>query len=109
MANNDKYFFLSGASGEKDGTGAAIDIDCGFQPVRIELMNVDDAGGATDAYWVKGMPAASARKWVDSGAGTTNGSYVTSNGITVGNRGFTIGTDADINASGETIYWIAYR
>lgn len=109
MANGDKSYFSDGASGEIDGTGAAITIQTGFKPVEIRLYNIDDAGGATDAVWIKGMPAASLRKWVDSGAGVTNGAWVTSNGVTVGNSGFIIGTDGDVNVSGETIHWIAYR
>lgn len=109
MANNDIFYGPNGASGEKDGTGSAIPIQLNFKPSAVTLMNIDDAGGFTKLEWIAGMPAASGVKTVDSGAGVTNLSYISSNGITVGSGGFTIGTDTDVNVSAETIHWEARR
>jgi len=94
------------ASGTIEGTGAAINIYCGFQPSRVEILNID---GLARGDWTKNMPAASVIKQVTAGTMTKP----TSNGITslkdtVG-EGFIIGADTDLNVSAETLEWIAYR
>lgn len=109
MANNDIFYGPNGAHGEREGTGAAIYIQLNFKPSAVTLLNIDDSGGLTKLEWFASMPAASGVKTVDSGAGTTNLSYISSNGITVGSGGFTIGADTDVNVSAETIHWEARR
>ena len=109
LADGERYFGPFCATGAVTGTGAAINIKLDFKPIRVDLWNIDDAGGGTDLYWSQGMPAASGRKVIDSGAGTTNLSYISADGITVGGNGFTIGADGDVNVSGESIAWTAFR
>ena len=84
------------------GTGAAINIEIGFIPNKVSLLNQTTGRGLT---WYSTMNA---------GYGAVSGAIVTTGGVspysgapTAGN-GFTIGTDA-INASGNTIAYEASR
>ncbi|MBP2230822.1 hypothetical protein J2847_004131 [Azospirillum agricola] len=107
-------------TGTVNGTGAAINVSLGWQPDYVKVMNIADAG-ALDAIieWTVDMPAAAGMKYlrIVDNATTTNKShaYVTSGGISAyagsasAAEGFTIGTDTDLNASGEKIVWIAMR
>lgn len=88
------------------GTGSAISIFCGFRPVRVTIYNrTKNAQG----FWTEAMPVASAQLIIDSGAGTTDVSFVTSAGITPVFNGFTIGTNASLNSASDVIYWIAEK
>lgn len=95
------------ASGTVEGTGAAINVQCGFTPAYVKVTNFDDP---TQMEWWAGMGAAAGVKLTDAPALTK----VTSNGITAyaGTRGgnsagFTIGADTDLNVDGETLFWVA--
>ena len=98
------------ASGSVAGTGAAQDVVLGFVPVYVKLFNYDDAGNAAPTMeWWDGMTDGHGLKNT-----TDTQAKVTSNGISAENGvagasglGFTIGADADINASGETIFYLA--
>jgi hypothetical protein len=98
---------------EITGTGAAIDVKCGFVPAKVEIYNITSTTKET-LEWVRGMPAASGIKTV---AGTVARTFITSNGISplnatdgsTGEQGFRIGADADINVSAEKLLVIAYR
>ena len=172
------------ATGTVEGTGSAININCGFKPTAVKVINAD---GKAILDWTTEMGAAYGVKTVDSGTGTTDISLITSGGITqleaapgpvsltgtgsvtagdttlTGSgsafttqlqkgdivnvngqtrkvqditsdtvlnvdlpfdttvsgktmknmsgttQGFTIGADSDVNASAETIYWMAFR
>ena len=93
------------------GTGANIDVKCGFVPSKVEVQNIDSATGES-LWWYKGMPNASAIKRTN-----TAQTRITTLGITpLGNtassateQGFRIGADTDVNVSGEKIVAIAYR
>lgn len=96
------------ATGTVEGTGSAINIECGFTPDFVRLINID--GDAT-LDWTSDMGDDEGYKFVAAG---TN-AQVGSGGITpyagvqeTGSKGFTIGTDADVNASAETIMWAAW-
>jgi hypothetical protein len=92
-------------TGAVTGTGSAIDVKMvGFRPTIVKLYNV---GGNANAVWTRDMADASMQKIVDSGAGATDISLVTSDGITPLASGFRIGADSDLNASGEKIIWEA--
>lgn len=108
------------ATGTVAGTGAAINISCGFTPDYVKVFNPNDAGSLWPTLeWTTGMAADSGIKTlksVDSGAtGNASSNKITTGGIstyagsTSAAPGFTIGTDADINASGETVTWVAMR
>jgi len=101
-----RKYFSWGASGNVDGTGAAITITLDFKPSRVELFNVT---GNCQLVWIDDMAAGKGQKIVDSGTNLTDISYIASGGVTVNSVGFQIGTDADLNVSAETIHWIAYR
>lgn len=109
LTTGTKSYGPNGATGAVTGTGAAITIALDFKPLYVKCINIDDAGGQTQVEWTAAMPAASGVKTIDSGAGTTNLSYISSDGITVGNAGFIIGADTDLNVSGESIVWYAER
>jgi len=99
--------------GTIEATAAALFIPLGFDPNFLAIFNID---GDAMLFWVKGMPDASGFKTV--GAGTT--AYISTGGITpVENNdtditatytgpGAVLGTDADINASGETLWYVAF-
>lgn len=99
-------------TGSQDGTGAAIDIELGFIPSKVEVVNTESAT-MEELVWYSAMANASAIKTV---TGTVARTKITSNGITpLGGAsgdavlGFRIGADADVNVAGETLQWIAYR
>lgn len=92
------------------GTGSKITVSgekCGFRPSRVELSN--KAGLAT-AHWTDTMIEGHMVKFVDSGEGAVDQVDITdaAKGIKPLASGFEIGTDADINASGEAIHFTAY-
>lgn len=97
------------ATGTVEGTGSAINVECGFQPRAVKVINID---GDAILDWTEDMGADAGYKTVAAG---TN-ALVSSGGITkyagsaaANSEGFTIGTDADVNASAETLVYIAYR
>lgn len=107
-------------TGTVTGTGAAINVSLGFQPDYVKVFNIGDAGGLDATLeWVAGMASGGGVKTlrvVDSGTtGNASSDYITTGGISLyagdqnNAEGFTIGTDPDINASGETIVWVAMR
>lgn len=107
-------------AGSITGTGSAINVQLGFTPTYIKVWNPNDAGSLWPTLeWVTGMAAASGFKTkaiTDSGAtGNATDTKITSNGISVyagaensAAKGFTLGADADMNVSGEVVYYIAW-
>ena len=94
-------------TGTVEGTGAAIDVVCGFTPTHVRVVNWD---GVASMEWFTGMGAAGGYKVVAAGTNskvTTNGisEYAGVSGVT--SNGFTIWADADVNASAETLFWEA--
>lgn len=84
------------------GTGANLDVrTVGFRPRRVELFN---EGGLVTAIWTDSMADAAGIKRVTAGDAT-----VMSAGVTPLSDGFRIGTDADVNAAGELIHWVAHE
>lgn len=108
----------STAVGSVEGTGAAINVSIGFVPRYVKVFNLDDAGtlaptvewfgGMTDGHGLKtlGIADNGTTSKVSSAAITTGGISEYAGSLTT-SAGFTIGTDADINVSAETIYYIA--
>ena len=95
------------ATGTVEGTGSAINVELGFTPVYVKVVNWDDP---TSMEWWSGMGDAAGAKITDAVAFTK----ATSNGITAYDgvaattgKGFTIGADTDLNVSAETLYYIA--
>lgn len=104
------------ASGTYTGTGAAVNVEIGFAPDYIKIVNLTDGDDAWEFF--TGMTAGHAiytRNVVDNGAtGNASMSRITANGISqrnptdyVGKRGFTAGTAC--SESGKTFGWIAVR
>jgi len=91
----------SSVVGSVVGTGAALNIEIGFQPDKVLLIN--QTTGRTLNYF-RSMPAGSG---VVSGAVVANGVSPYNGAPTAGN-GFTIGTDA-VNAAGQVIAYEAVR
>lgn len=93
------------ATGTVEGTGAAININTGFEIAYVRIINVD---GNAEMEWNKSLAAGYAYKM----NGGTN-ALITSGGVTArddddSSMGFTIGADADVNAAAETIIWMAF-
>jgi hypothetical protein len=90
------------------GTAAAINIDCGFRPRYVKVVNVTVAGESGCAVeWFDGMTDAYAYKTHDAGSSEAGFAVITSLGITPDSRGFTIGLDTDLNVTSEQLHWIA--
>lgn len=97
--------------GTVEGTGAAINIECGFNPDYVKVLNIDSAT-LEELEWFKGMADASAIKKT----GTPTRTKITTLGISAyagvsgsNSLGFTIGADLDVNVVAETIYYLAIR
>jgi hypothetical protein len=93
-------------TGVVTGTGATLNVECGFTPSRVQLIN--DTGIILE--WTPGLGAGYGIKIQASGTTliTTLGvsTYV---GVTGTNsEGFTIGADLDINVDTEPITWTAF-
>ena len=107
-------------TGSVEGTGAVINVELGFTPKTVRLINIDDADGLDPVLdWNDQMADASGLlhlKTVDSGTtGNAGLDLITTGGITPyagasgsASKGFTIGTNANVNASGETIVYEAW-
>ena len=86
--------------GSFSGTGSLLTVDSvGFRPRQIRLINTASGDEAT---WTESMADASMYKRVAAGTGA----MVTTGGLTPTATGFTLGTDADLNASGEQVLFI---
>lgn len=95
----DNYF-----SGVVIGTGASLDVTIpGRKARRVELIN---ATNLVKAEWFEGMAEESAFK--NKNDASTQNSLITAHGIKPIDGGFNIGTDSDLNSSGDTIYYICY-
>lgn len=113
--------FGSPRTGSVEGTGAAINIQLGFVPSKVRLVNIDDAGNLDPILeWNDQMPDASGILFLavagpDAGAARSH-DLITTAGISryagtrgANNAGFTIGANANVNAAGETIVWEAWH
>lgn len=84
------------------GTGANLDVrTVGYRPRRVELFNET---GLVTAVWTDSMADAAGIKRITAGDAT-----VMTAGVTPLSDGFRIGTDADVNAVGEVIHWVAHE
>lgn len=104
MAAGDRYKYATMWHGEDVGIASALEIPISFRPAKIEVVNKTTN---TIYWWAPPHGAAGATKAVDSGAGTTDISTVTSNGITVGDSSFTLGTG--VQTTSDVIFWTAFR
>lgn len=94
------------ATGKFTATGALITVSMvGFRPQKVELIVTVGTKAGLNAAWHDTMADASAFKRVAAGTG----SFVTTGGITPLAGGFSVGTDADMNNSGDTIHWVAHE
>lgn len=103
--------------GTYEGTGAAINIELGFIPDHVRIVNTEDGDAAWE--WFKGMTDGHAVAYaaiVDNGTtGNAAIAPITSNGVSelAGDRitprrpGFTVGTA--ISESGKTFRYTATR
>lgn len=94
--------------GSQDGTGASIDIELGWLPTHVRVINTESAT-IEELEWFSTMSNGHAIKTV---TGTVARTKITSLGITPLSStflGFRIGADTDVNVSGETLVWVAER
>lgn len=91
----------SGKVGGK--TGVAKKVVLGFKPKHVMLFNAA-AGGLITAQKYAEMPTTYATKVVAAGTQT-----FAANMCTLESDGFTIGTDGDLNVTGEDIYYTAFE
>ena len=104
MAAGDKFNGYLVLQGEEVGTASAINVRCNFKPSIIQVINK-----TTDSiyWWTPMHGAAGATKEVDTGAGATDISTVTSDAITVSDGGFILGTG--VQTTSDVVYWTAWR
>ncbi len=76
------------------GTGSALEVALNFTPKAVIVLNE-----TTGAVAVQVTGAADAKGWKI----TTAASFMSSAGITLGTDKVTLGTDSDLNASGNVI------
>ena len=95
-------------TGTATGTGAALNVEVGFTPSRVEIINETDPGYYV---WTSDMADAEMQKTI--GDGTTT--FETSDGISAyagasgaTGKGFTIGADSDMNAASDVLHWTAF-
>ncbi|GAG44729.1 unnamed protein product [marine sediment metagenome] len=82
------------------GTGAALTVKTpGFRPRYVRIVN----GTGPNAEWFESMADDTAVKHAQTGATT----LLTSDGITPLADGFGVGADADLNAAGEVVHFMA--
>lgn len=98
----------SAVFGTYTGTGAAINIELGFVPARVEIFNETD--GDVHWEWQTGMTAGHAMQIAADGTSTR----ITSNGVTTrsptdftSKQGFTVGTT--LSESAKVHRYIAWR
>lgn len=89
-------------AGSVTGTGAAINIELGYQPDYVRLTNQTTGRSLT---WFRSMPAGYGEV---AGAMVTTGGVSAYNGAPTAGNGMTIGTDA-INTAGQVIAILAIR
>lgn len=86
--------------GEYTGTGAAINVSCGFEPDYVRIWNATD--GDTCWEWFRGMGAADALQ--SANHASAQFSLITSNGVDAyagsetASKGFTVGTSLSESA-----------
>jgi len=94
------------ACGTVEGTGAAISIECGFIPSYVRIINID---GDASGDWTEDMADGEIFKDLPTGVIALMASGgITPSAVNSASLGFSIGTDTDLNASAETIIWIAF-
>lgn len=94
-------------TGSYTGDGSnGVTVSLGFKPQYVKVFNYTD--GDVVATHIAGMPDASAFLTIDSGAGTTDLSKITTAGITLTSSGFTIGTNANLIENAKVFYWVAF-
>lgn len=96
--------------GTYEGTGAAVNVELGWVPDAVILVNVED--GDIMWIWFNGMGASDAFQITNHA--DTQLSVITSNGVDkyeptdyTNSLGFTVGTT--LSESGKTIRYIAFR
>lgn len=83
------------------GTGADLTVrTIGFRPKVVRIFNQTDL---SKADWTESMADDSAMKQITAGTIT----FITTNGITPLSNGFGLGADAELNADGDLIHYVA--
>lgn len=93
-------------TGTTTGTGSAINISTGFTPAYVRVVNLVNG---TAMEWWYGFASAQSLKTLSTGAvsnAVVNGVSAYAGSSTAA-KGFTIGADANLNASGQPLYYIA--
>ena len=96
------------AHGTVEGTGATINISCGFTPEYVRVINVD---GDAAFDWTDDLADGEAYKSLTGGTNALMATLgITPYAGTVGGvgLGFSIGADTDVNVSAQTMIWVAF-
>ena len=89
------------------GTGSAINVDCGFSPKFVLIVNETDPGMFV---WFDDMDDAEMGKLTNTVAltfATANGVSAYAGAIAATPAGFTIGADSDMNAASDVLHVMA--
>jgi hypothetical protein len=103
------------AYGTITGTGSAINVTLGWKPNSVLVTNITPTN-AVSIKWTNGMGTKTGIKTAATNTTFALTSFVTNtygisqySGSTSAAPGFTIGTDADLNVTGQTMVYEAYR
>lgn len=88
-------------AGALTGTGAEIDVNLGFRPRYVKVVDITQLATAEA---IDGMP--DGKGLLEVTAGTK--SQMSSGGLTITPNGFTIGTNANLNTASDVIYYAAF-
>lgn len=92
-------------SGSVVGTGAAINIELGYIPDYVKIVNVTDSDQIDE--WFAGMTAGTSVQTNAAVAARASNGVSPYAGTISTKPGFTIGSG--ISESGKTLYWLAER
>lgn len=96
-------------TGTITGTGAAINVELGFIPDAVKIVNMSNAA---QLEWIRGMGDGKALKSVTAGTQTiaATGGITPFDGVAAQTgKGFTVGADAALNVNGNTLVYMATR
>lgn len=92
------------------GTGASIDVELGWIPDRVEVLNIT-ATDFAEIKWCSGMANAAGVKRLTSTSSKLSSLGITPLGAATTDtiKGFRIGADTDLNVAAENIQYFAWR
>lgn len=93
----------SGTYGGNSGTQSVV---IGWQPAAVWIVNDKTTGSTANRAQCLKLDAMTGPNYMSN---NSNATFKTANGITITSDGFSVGSNDDINDTGSTYYWVAFR